>query len=134
MKTRAFWAATFASLLLLAAQAAAQATPPATPAANFADTITGQVAADGLAIPGVTVTITDVASGQRLVTTTDETGRFTATVAHPGNFTIQTSMAAFAPAEVTVSVPASGAAVPLVALPLSLASQVAVAPAVVAAT
>jgi hypothetical protein len=126
MKTPAFLAAALASLLLLAASAAGQTTPAT--ATAFADTITGQVAADGLAIPGVTVTITDVASGQRLVTTTDDAGRFSATVAHPGSFTIQAAMVAFAPAEVTVNVPASGAAVPLVSLPLRLASQVEVAP------
>lgn len=89
----------------------------------FAAQISGRIEADGLAIPGVTVTLTDPASGQQYVTTTDEAGRFTARVAHPGVFALETQMLAFAPRKVQVTVPSSGAAPAPLLLQLALASE-----------
>ncbi|MGH9476559.1 MAG: carboxypeptidase regulatory-like domain-containing protein [Terriglobales bacterium] len=106
--------------LVAPAQLAAQATP-ALP--NVAAQIRGRVEVDGLAVPGVTITLTDPVSGQRYVTSTDESGRFTARVAHPGEFDLQAAMMAFAPLTTKVTVPASGAAVPPLELSLVLASQ-----------
>ncbi|MGH9415443.1 MAG: carboxypeptidase regulatory-like domain-containing protein [Terriglobales bacterium] len=105
------------------AQQSTSASPQATAAPSFAQRITGTITVDGLAVPGVTVTVTDPASGQKYVTSTDESGRFTARVAHPGTFDITTGMAAFAPAHAQVSIPATAAVVPPVSLQLVLASQ-----------
>src|SRR6185437_2676479 len=124
-------------LALIAATAGlgAQATPPAAtsqvPASTFSDRIQGTVTVDGLAVPGATVTLTDAADGTTFKTTTDESGRFSATAAHPGEFEIAASMPAFALVKTAVTVPASGAAVAPVSLAMVLASR---APAPVAAT
>lgn len=103
------------------AQSSAAPPPP------FESTIAGRVVVDGLAVPGVTVTVTDPASGQKYVTSTDERGRFVARVGHAGTYLIQTAMAAFAPSQAEVVVPASGVAPAALAINLSLVSNTAVA-------
>ena len=119
------------ALVLTPFLALAQAPAPA-PAPQFAATIAGTVVVDGLAVPGATVTVTDPASGKMFITSTDEAGRFEAKVGHPGEFEIATSMAAFAPAEAKVTVPATpeSPALAPVEIALTLASR---APAPVAA-
>ncbi|MGH9466338.1 MAG: carboxypeptidase-like regulatory domain-containing protein, partial [Terriglobales bacterium] len=94
-----------APLLLLLVPLCLAAQAPA----NFSARIEGLVEVDGLAVPGVTVTVTDPATGQRYLTSTAEDGRFTVRVAHPGRFDVATSMLAFSPAHAQVTVAASGA-------------------------
>ncbi|MGH9414734.1 MAG: carboxypeptidase regulatory-like domain-containing protein, partial [Terriglobales bacterium] len=113
----------FAASLFAVLPLAGQTAPPPKPVKpGFSARISGRVEADGLAIPGVTVTVIDPASGQHYVTTTDESGRFTARVAHPGEFDIQTQMLAFAPVKTEVTVPSAGAVSPPLQLALVLAS------------
>ncbi|MGH9518301.1 MAG: carboxypeptidase-like regulatory domain-containing protein, partial [Terriglobales bacterium] len=97
---------------------------PAAAPSSFESTISGRVMVQGLAVPGVTVTVTDPASGQKYVTSTDERGRFIARVAHAGTFAVATVMAAFAPSQAEVVVPASGAAPTPLAINLTLVSNV----------
>jgi len=105
--------------------AAAEAAAP-----SFSARVSGTVAVDGLAVPGVTVTLTDPASGQKYVTSTDERGGFVATVGHPGEFDISAEMAAFAVAHAKVVVPAvAGTPVPPVAIAMVLSSTAPASPA-----
>lgn len=66
--------------------------------------ITGTVTAGTTALPGAAITITDVASGKKYITSTDENGNFQATVGHAGDFTIGSDFPDFAPATATVTV------------------------------
>ncbi len=113
------------ALVLTPFLALAQSPAPASGTPQFVATVAGTVVVDGVAVPGATVTVTDPASGKMFVTSTDEAGRFQAKVVHPGEFDISTSMAAFAPAEAKVTVPATpdNPSVAPVEISLTLASR-----------
>ena len=80
--------------------AAAVALPPAARAQETTGTITGLVVdAQGLAVPGVTVTVTGAQGSKTAVT--EDTGRFTVPFLTPGSYTVRSELQGFKPAEQT---------------------------------
>jgi hypothetical protein len=71
----------------------AQTQKPATGGA-----IQGIVQSENLPIPGVAITATDTSNGEKVTTSTDLNGQYHIQVPKTGRYSVETSMAAFAPA------------------------------------
>lgn len=106
--TAALLAVMLARSLALVSAAEAQAPVPV-PSKSPAQVSGAVLDADGVAMPGVEVTMTSVAGGQTFTTTTDERGFFQFPNVPPGDLTVKAAAQGFAVVTAAVSASAGAA-------------------------
>ena len=99
-KLTSILAALLTSVALFAATPTQQATAPAVNAGaqSVAGEISGTVKSGNTPLPGVEVSASNAATGQKVLTSTDANGRYSIAVSTAGRYTVRAQFSAFAPA------------------------------------